>query len=228
MEQALDNPVWAALTTRQTGIARRHGAAARYQAQISPLSGLAEPTAAAFADLQALCEPGETVGLVTAWPVTPPAGWAVKLSRLIDQMICPEPAPASLGGIVRMGEADVPEMLALTALTQPGPFMARTIDMGNWYGIRVAGELAAMTGNRMGADTFGEVSGVWTAPGHRGHGYAAQLVAWVAAEVAASGRMAMLHVKTENQAKALYERLGFVVRAPMHFNVLRTPSSRER
>lgn len=221
----LDNPVWSALTTRQAGIARRHGLAARYLDQISPLSGLAEPTPAAFADLQALCQPGETVGLVTAWPLEAPPGWELKLSRLIDQMTWPGAAPAPQGGAVRLGEADIPDMLALTALTQPGPFMARTIDMGAYYGIRAAdGTLAAMTGNRMGADVFGEVSGVCTDPAHRGHGYAAQLVAFVAGEVAASGRLAMLHVKTENaSAKGVYERLGFSVRTLMHFNVLRAP-----
>lgn len=226
MVAELDNPVWAALTTRQQGIARRHGQAARYQDQISPLSALEAPTPAAFADLQALCTPGETIGLVTAWPVQAPPGWAVKLSRLIDQMTFPDAPAAPQGAAVRLGPGDVPEMLELTALTQPGPFMARTIEMGNWYGIRAAnGELAAMAGNRMGAGSFGEVSGVCTDPRHRGHGYAAQLVAFVAGEVAAGGRLAMLHVKTENHAKALYEKLGFSVRCPMHFNVLRTPGS---
>jgi predicted GNAT family acetyltransferase len=224
MDHHLDNPVWAALTSRQAGLARRLGQAARYQDQISPLSGLAEPTPAAFADLKALCTPGETIGLVTAWPVNVPPGWVVKLSRLIDQMTCPAAQHQAQGQAVRLGAADVPDMLALTALTQPGPFMARTIEMGNWYGIRAAnGALAAMAGNRMGADSFGEVSGVCTDPGHRGHGYAAQLVALVAGEVAGAGRLAMLHVKTENNAKALYERLGFSVRCPMHFNVLRAP-----
>lgn len=224
MQEKLDNPVWSALTTRQAGIGRHHGLAARYQDQISPLSGLAEPTPAAFADLQSLCMPGETVALVTAWPVVAPPGWELKLSRLIDQMTCPAPAVAPQGEAVRLGTADVPDMLALTTLTQPGPFMARTIDMGAYFGIRAAdGTLAAMTGNRMGADSFGEVSGVCTHPDHRGHGYAARLVAFVAGEVAAGGRLAMLHVKTENHAKALYEKLGFSVRTQMHFNVLRAP-----
>jgi predicted GNAT family acetyltransferase len=224
MQESLDNPVWSALTTRQCGLARRHGLAARYLEQISPLSGLAEPTPAAFADLQALCQPGETVALVTAWPLQAPPGWQVKLSRLIDQMTCPEAPAAPQGAARRLGHADVPDMLALAELTQPGPFMARTIEMGPYYGIRAAdGRLAAMTGNRLGADDFGEVSGVCTDPAHRGHGHAARLVAFVAGEVAASGRLAMLHVKTENKAGELYRRLGFAVRTQMHFNVLRAP-----
>jgi hypothetical protein len=38
-------------------------------------------------------------------------------------------------GIVPLTEKDIPEMIALTRLTKPGPFGTRTIEFGNYEGI---------------------------------------------------------------------------------------------
>ena len=51
---ALDNPIWNALTSGHKAIALRHGVAARYAPDASPLAGLASPSAAAFDDLRHL------------------------------------------------------------------------------------------------------------------------------------------------------------------------------
>ena len=40
-------------------------------------------------------------------------------------------------------------MMELTALTKPGPFSARTHELGTFLGIRVDGQLVAMAGERM-------------------------------------------------------------------------------
>lgn len=217
----LDNPIWQSLTSGHRPIAISHGLAARYPAAVSPLAGLREPSPAAFADLHQLVGAGERVALFTTAAVDVPADWRVLRARYIDQMVCdaatlpggPEPIP--------LADADVPEMLALTSLTEPGPFSERTITMGRYYGVRSPeGALSAMAGQRLSLGEFQEISAVCTAPDARGQGLAQRLVAYLVARTFAEGRTPFLHVKTENGAKVLYERLGFRVRCPIQYTVL--------
>jgi len=223
MTHPLDNPVWSSLTTGHRELARGEGLARRYPSDISPLSALREPTEAAFADLRALTAPGEIVGLVCAFPVEVPGDWEIVLARMIDQMVCEDFRPAALIEPVELSSRDVPEMIALTKLTEPGPFEHGTIGMGRYIGIRAAdGTLAAMAGKRMSLTDFREISAVCTHPDHRGKGYAGRLMSVLAREIVAQGRNPFLHVKTENaSAKHLYDRLGFRVRRETHFTVLR-------
>ncbi|PVM84921.1 GNAT family N-acetyltransferase [Caulobacter endophyticus] len=123
--------------------------------------------------------------------------------------------------IVALGDADAAEMLALATLTKPGPFFARTHELGEFVGVQVGGELAAMAGERMRPDGFTEVSGVCTHPGHRGKGYAAGLMAHVAGRILARGETPFLHSYADNAgANALYQALGFARRADLWFTVL--------
>lgn len=86
--RSLDNPVWHALTSEHATLALGDGLARRYRPDISPLSGLIEPTPAALADLHALASRGETVALLFDAPLSaPPAGWRVIKARYIDQMV---------------------------------------------------------------------------------------------------------------------------------------------
>src|SRR5580704_15801315 len=138
MSESLDNPIWFALTTEHRLLARSHGLARRYPPDVSPLAALLHPTNDAFADLQWLVGSGEHVALFTAAPPDVPGAWQVDRSRWIDQMICdvslapPDVAPLALG------PTDVPEMLELTAATEPGPFLSQTIRMGSYVGIRAS------------------------------------------------------------------------------------------
>ena len=84
-----------------------------------------------------------------------PRAGSSSAAALIDQMVCERAARAgrrSRPPLLELGDADVPEMLALTELTQPGPFGPRTHDLGRYIGIRVDGRLAAMAGERMRPD----------------------------------------------------------------------------
>ncbi len=125
-----------------------------------------------------------------------------------------------------LGQADVPDMLALTAATEPGPFLPETIRMGHYVGIRSAGirsddgRLAAMAGERLKLDKFTEISAVCTDPDFRGRGYGLRLVQYLTERVVRQGKVAFLHVKTENRAKALYERLGYQVRRAIVLTVI--------
>ncbi len=67
-------------------------------------------------------------------------------------------------------------MLTLTQLTNPGPFAARTIDFGHYYGIFEGDKLVAMAGQRLHAFEYAEISAVCTHPDHSGRGYARELL----------------------------------------------------
>lgn len=217
----LDNPIWNALTSAHRSMARINGLAARYPGDVSPLTGLGELSPRAFDDLKALVGDDEQMALFTTAPVEIPAGWQVVKARYIDQMVCAEPPPVSDQAFVTLGPDDVPDMLALTALTEPGPFAARTHEMGHYVGVRSEdGRLAAMTGQRLGLGDFTEISAVCTHPDFQGRGYAKALVAYQAARIHGEGRTPFLHVKTENGAKVVYEKLGFRVRRPIQYSVL--------
>lgn len=217
----LDNPVWNSLRNGHRGMAQANGRAARYPREVSPLVGLEAADAEAFADLRALVLDGETVGLVTRIEPEVPAGWEVKRSRTIDQMVCANLLLHTDMPLIDLIEDDVPDMVALAAATEPGPFEAGTYRMGRFRGIKSAeGRLMAMAGERMHLDGLTEVSAVCTWPEFRGQGLAKALVIAAAARIIAEGNVPFLHVKGENAAKMLYEKIGFRTRAQMHFNVI--------
>src|SRR4051812_46351858 len=119
----LDNPVWHALTTRHQSLALVNGLARRYPGDVSPLAALDSPSSQAFADLATLVEPDESVALFTIESVDVPNDWEVTKTQWIDQMACTGRVQTSDHPLLAMRENDVPEMLALTAATQPGPFL---------------------------------------------------------------------------------------------------------
>jgi predicted GNAT family acetyltransferase len=113
-------------------------------------------------------------------------------------------------------------MLALTKLTKPGPFGARTHEMGDYFGIRSAGILAAMAGERLRLPGYTEISAVCTHPDHLGCGYASGLMEMFMERICSRGELPFLHVRSENaRAIQVYERLGFRKRTSLHYVVLR-------
>src|ERR1700675_601744 len=97
------------------------------------------------------------------------------------------PALRSKPEFIPLTQADVPEMLALTKLTKPGPFAARTREMGDYFGIRKEGVLVAMAGERLRVPGFTEISAVCTHPEHLGQGYARRLVTLLLERIHARG-----------------------------------------
>ena len=193
---SLDNPIWFALTTEHRLLARSHGLARRYPQDVSPLAALLHPTNDAFADLQRLVSPGEHVALFTASPLDVPGGWQVDRSRWIDQMICE------------------------TSLDLP-PVAPLPLGTGSYFGIRASdGRLVAMAGERLQSTAFAEISAVCTLPEFRGRGYARALVTFLAAQILAAGKTPFLHVKSENEAKVVYQKIGFRLRAAIWLTVI--------
>jgi ribosomal protein S18 acetylase RimI-like enzyme len=221
MLESLDNPIWFALTTEHRLLARSHGLARRYPPDVSPLAAVLHPTQDAFADLQRLVSPGERVALFTASPLDVPGGWQIDRSRWIDQMICESSLDSPPLAPLRLGTTDVPEMLDLTAATEPGPFLPQTIQMGSYFGIRATdGRLVAMAGERLQSTAFAEISAVCTLPEFRGRGYARALVTFIAAQILTAGKTPFLHVKSENEAKVVYQKIGFRLRAAIWLTVI--------
>ena len=154
--------------------------------------------------------------------VLPPGLETVKAAQAV-QMLAMRPLVPDRGEDLQvLGDADAAEMLALATLTEPGPFLARTHTMGRFIGIRMAGRLAAMAGERMRFPGHVEVSGVCTHPDFRGRGLARRLSAAVTADIQRRGEQPFLHAWTTNTAAiALYESLGFVVRAAVNVAMLK-------
>jgi len=122
---------------------------------------------------------------------------------------------------VTLASADVPEMLELVRLTDPGPFFQRTIELGRYVGLRRDGALAAMAGERLRFDGWTEISAVCTAPSYRGHGLASRLVSTLVADIHDRSEGAFLHVlKSNTNAIRLYEGLGFRTRRGRTISVL--------
>jgi ribosomal protein S18 acetylase RimI-like enzyme len=219
---ALDNPIWSALTGPQARFGEVRGHAARYRADVSPFTALAGPDG--WDDLAALAGPGAEVWMSGPF-LDPPPGWTVLGRTAGVQMVGTglhgAPDPEAVG----LTTADVPEILDLVARTGPGPFRARTVEVGRYRGLRRDGRLIAMAGERIRVPGFTEISAVCTDPAYRGRGLAARLMRAVAAGIRERGDTPFLASLAANEtALRLYARLGFEERARVTFARFRTPA----
>jgi ribosomal protein S18 acetylase RimI-like enzyme len=218
----LDHPIWSALTTRQRALAEGGTLARRYPPAVAPFAAMADMSAQSFAALGALMSGPEVAVLFTPDPVTPPAEFKILLAEAGEQMIG-TPVESSVPGvdIVTLGAADVPAMMALTELTKPGAFSARTHELGTFLGIRIDGQLVAMAGERMKPVNYTEMTAVCVHPSHRGRGYGQMLLAAISRQIAARGEIPFLHVFSNNDAAiALYRRQGMEIRRRLYVTVL--------
>jgi predicted GNAT family acetyltransferase len=218
----LDRPIWHALTTRQAALAEGGALARRYPPDIGPFADMADMSAQSFAALAALMTGSDYVVLFTPDPVTPPSEFKILLAKTGEQMIgTPAQSSSGAAGIVTLGADDVPAMLELTKLTNPGPFAARTRELGTFLGIKIDGRLVAMTGERMKPGQYTEITAVCVHPDYRGRGYAQILLGAVARQITARGEISFLHVFSDNtSAIALYRRQGMEIRRRLHVTVL--------
>ena len=222
MTHPLDHPIWTALTTRHQALAEGGARARRYPTAITPFADMAEISPRGFAALGAMMLGSEIAVLFTPEPVTAPAEFKVVLAETGEQMIgTPAEVPVGKVEILTLGAADVPDMMALTTLTKPGPFSLRTHELGTFLGIRVGGELVAMAGERMKPADYTEITAVCVHPSHRGHGYGQILLSAVSRQILARGEIPFLHLFTSNtSALALYRRQGMEIRRRLHVTVL--------
>ncbi len=169
-EAQFDNPAYASLCGSHAQLAQVRGRARRYPADVAPFLALpSPPTAQDWRDAAELVAPGTYVaGRYGGGEL--PDGWQAVQAFDLVQMIEEAVIGADCAEAVPLGSADVPEMLELVAQTEPGPFLTRTIELGDYVGIRREGKLVAMAGERFHLDGWTEISAVCTKPDHRGQG----------------------------------------------------------
>jgi ribosomal protein S18 acetylase RimI-like enzyme len=218
----LDHPIWTALTTRQAALAEGGALARRYPPAIAPFAAISDTSVESFAGLAALMSRSDIAALFTPDPVKAPDDFKILLAEPAEQMLG-TPAESPLPDVepVTLGAADVPAMIELTELTKPGPFTARTHELGTFLGIRIEGRLVAMAGERMKPADYTEITAVCVHPDYRGRGYAQFLLGAVARRIVARGEIPFLHVFSRNSsAIALYRRQGMEIRRRLHVTVL--------
>jgi predicted GNAT family acetyltransferase len=218
----LDRPVWQALCHRQRHFAVGSERALRFAPDIGPLAATADDSAESFQDLADLIAKHGSVVLLQVGNSPPPPRTIVEMTAPGVQMIANALVPLEpTDRVVRLTDADAPDMLALATLTKPGPFNTRTHELGGFWGVKENGRLLAMAGERMKLDGFTEVSGVCTYPQARGRGYAGLLSRTVATQIQKRGETPILHAFANNTAAiGLYESLGFVLRTPVTVTML--------
>jgi predicted GNAT family acetyltransferase len=224
MSHILDRPVWNALTTRQAYLALGDPSyGVRYPADIEPFGAARDNAPEQLQALGKLTPMDGGLVLVEPHAVAPPPGLMVLFQEPVRQMIAARiPLPNDMSGVIGLGNNDAAEMRALAELTQPGPFHARTHELGDFVGVREDGKLIAMAGMRMRVPGFTEISAVCTHPDARGRGLAAKLMRVMAAKIAARDEELFLHVYPHNiGAISVYEKLGFRHRADVQLTVLR-------
>ncbi|MFE1800324.1 GNAT family N-acetyltransferase [Streptomyces sp. NPDC059517] len=225
----LDNPARASLTGPHAHFAERRGRVLRYPADVSPWLALPDdPGADDWADVAALAGPGNEIAL-PGFRGEIPEGWEITFRgegvQFVDDGLATAPDPEA----VRLGPADVPEMLALVERTRPGPFLPRTVELGTYLGIRRDGALVAMAGERLHPPGWTEISAVCTDAAVRGQGLATRLTLAVAHGIRARGETPFLHTGADNTtAVRLYESLGFRLRRRTKFLAARVPERPDR
>ena len=217
----LDRPVWASLREQpQWGLGDER--ARRFKPDINRFASACDDSEASLAALADLVGSGDdAVYLAQVPPLVVPPGLEIAKAAQGVQMVATRRLEVD-GGVELLGDADAAEMLALATLTEPGPFLPRTHTMGRFVGIRIEGRLAAMAGERMRFAGHVAVSGVCTHPDFRGRGLARRLSAAVTEDLQRRGLQPFLHAWATNTAAiALYESLGFELRAVVNIAVLK-------
>jgi predicted GNAT family acetyltransferase len=229
----LDNPAWASLSTYHAHLAVVGDGVRRYPNHLTPIAGIGRRDQRALDELAALVPEGDWISLPATLEDVAPlvrAPLTVTLNGTLVQMVCERRVDVRPSGVELcvLSEPDIADMVALTALTHPGPFRSHTYTLGTYLGIRVGGVLAAMGGQRMHLPGYREVSAICTHPDFRGRGYARTIVARLAAAIFDEGLTPFLHVQEENSAaQAVYVGLGFAVRARLPLVVVQRTSNFE-
>ena len=218
MEHVLDNPIYYALTSGHSHIAKGLEEVKYYIEDITAFAGLRDNSQENLNTLYQISPAESLFVFFSKTPVEIPQKW--KLLTHIDmfQFVFrgKETPTTAATGITDLNLEHVTEMIDLVELTKPGPFLAKTIELSNYTGIFVDGKLAAMAGHRFHPSPYREVSAVCTHPDHLGKGYAFKILQEQIKRILLRSEIPFLHVRNDNEgAIKLYHKLGFEIRTDM-------------
>jgi len=211
MRELLENIIWHSLSGSHAGYSVGTHVARRYAPGFSPIAGFADAGNPDFDALAPFCEPGEHI-YCDRWSGAAPSGWRVEAESTMVKMVWSAEMPALDEAVdaVPLGREHVSQALQLVALTKPGPFGPRTIELGDYFGYFEGDRLVAMAGERLQAGALREISGVCTHPDCQGRGHARRLMIKLVRRQMQRGQTPFLHVMSDNLgARRLYDRIGF-------------------
>ena len=173
MNHILQNPVFSALSTGDKHLSFGNERVKYFDEEVSPYAGFEEDNANGFEELHDLFPEGRRILFARPTSVTIPQGWQLQHEIKGVQFVYEGGnIDGKFSNIVPLTDEHVDQMIELVKLTKPGPFGKRTIDFGYYHGIFDNDTLIAMTGQRLHAGNYTELSAVCTHPDHLGKGYA--------------------------------------------------------
>ena len=227
MDHILDNMIWNAITTGNNDIAIINGDVGCYLPDIAPFAGMKNFNDVNLKKLYEFIPPNRNVAISSLHKMDHDENkWKLIQPMDVTQMVYEHTVNTfttkNSSLIVPLSEEHVPQMMELTALTKPGPFLQQTIRFKNYFGIFIEDRLAAMTGQRMHPLPYMEVSAVCTHPHFRGMGYAKTLMLHVMKIILDNSFTPFLHVLSNNSnAIELYKTIGFKTRKQIFVDVIR-------
>lgn len=223
MSHPLDNPIWNALNTGSQSLSFGTDRVRLIDRQMGFFAGMPAYEPENLDELYDFLEPGKRVILFPPGHLVLDEKWTVHNDHELLQMVCErdfstlEPNTE----ILPLHHSHVPEMLTLTQLTKPGPFLSKTIDFGNYFGFFSQGKLVSMAGARLSPSPYTEVSAVCTHPDFVGQGISKKVMPFVLEGIQSRGNIPFLHLYPDNTpAFRLYASLGFVSRAMLRVYLL--------
>lgn len=223
MPHPLDNPIWNALNTGSESLSFGTDRVRLIDREMGFFAGMPAYEPENLDALYDFLEPSQRVILFTPGRLGLDEKWAVHNDHELLQMVCErdfsklEPNPH----ILPLEHVHVPEMLTLTQLTKPGPFLTRTIDFGDYFGFFSDGKLVSMAGSRLSPSLYTEVSAVCTHPDFAGKGISRKVMPFVLQRIQHRDKIPFLHLYPENTpAYKLYTSVGFVSRTSLRVYML--------
>jgi ribosomal protein S18 acetylase RimI-like enzyme len=226
MDHILDNMIWNAITTGNNDIAIINGDVGCYLPDIAPFAGMKDFNDVNLKKLYEFIPANRSVAISSLKKMNhDKSRWKLLQPMDITQMVYEHSvntfSTRNSPLIVPLSEEHIPQMMELTALTKPGPFLQQTIRFKNYFGIFLEGRLAAMAGQRMHPRPYMEVSAVCTHPDFRGLGYAKTLMLHVMKIILDNSFTPFLHVLSNNiNAVELYKTIGFRTRKQIFVDVI--------
>ncbi len=211
MEPLPDNIIWHTLLGPHAQYSAGTPEARRYVAGFAPFVAFADLAQPNFEAMAPYVLPGEHV-YCDGWDGAAPAGWRIESEATLVRMLWEGSMPAvdAAPGPVLLDAKDGHAALELATLTRPGPFAARTVELGRYVGIVCGERLVAMAGARTCAGGWQEITGVCTHPDFRGKGLARRLVLGLIRDAMEREEGIFLRVMRDNAAiHSLYQRMGF-------------------